>query len=109
MSRFKRKKDKQDLEWDFFSFPCAFTFALGAFTAVLLFAIPGIPPLLFVVSLFSVSFGSAHIMSRWFRNRTLGRRIEQAEEDERERRALAARAANAQAGEATRRRRRRRA
>ena len=110
MARFKRqKKDKQDIEWDFFSFPCVFAFALGSLTTVLLFAVPGIPPLLFVVSLFGVSFCSAHVMSRWFSNRTLGRRVEKAEEEERERRALAARAANTQAGEAARRRRRRRA
>jgi hypothetical protein len=102
----RRSREKQDIEWNFFSFPCLFTFSLGAFTTVLLFQF--LAPILFVVSLFGVSFCMAHIISRAVRNRTVAKHVEKAEEEERERRALAARAANAQAGEAASRRRRRR-
>jgi hypothetical protein len=111
LARVKRPGQKPDVEWDFFSFPVLFAVAASAFVTVLLYQF--LAPILFVVSLFGLSFCTAHMLSRWFRNRTVGKRIEKAEEEERERRALAARAANAQAGEAAsnaaRKRRRRRA
>jgi hypothetical protein len=94
------------VEWDFYSFPVLFAIAGSAFVTVLLYQF--LAPILFVVSLFGLSFCTAHVISRWMRNRTVGKRLEKAEEEERERRALAARAANAQAGEAMSKRRRRR-
>ena len=65
-------------------------------------------PLLFIGSLFLVSFGTAHIISRWMRRRTLDRRRQLDEEHERERRALAAREASLKTSEEPVRRRRRR-
>jgi hypothetical protein len=101
----KRRKDGAEVEWDFFSFPVFFAFALGAFLAVLLYPF-GI--VIFVLSLFGVSFGIAHIAGHTFRKRSADRRRQREEEDERERRALAARAANLRAGEIASVRRRRR-
>lgn len=105
----RRGRGGAPVEWDFFSFPVAFGFALGMFVAVLLYPLG---PLLFIVSLFLVSFGTAHIISRWLRRRTVDRRQQRQDEAERERRALAARqaaaVANEQASPRRRRRRRRR-
>jgi hypothetical protein len=101
----RRRRHDQPVEWDFFSFPVAFGFALGMFVAVMLYPLG---PILFVASLFLVSFGTAHIISRWMKRRTLDRQRERDEETERERRALAARAAAQQANEEAPRRRRRR-
>jgi hypothetical protein len=102
----RRLKPKEDVEWNFYSFPCLASLCLGAFTAVLLYQF--LAPIIFVVSLFGVSFCLAHMVSRLIRNKTIAKRVQEAEEDEREKRALAARAANAQAGEASSKRRRRR-
>jgi hypothetical protein len=105
MARRRGRTERKDLEWDFLSFPTYFAFLAGMLLAVLLLPIA---PIVFVVSLFGTSFCAAHAISRWFRNRTVDKRLQRAEEDERERRALAARAANAAAGEAQSARRRRR-
>lgn len=98
MSRRKTRPTNAAGDWDFFSFPCLFAFALGAFVAALL--VPLSPFLVFVLSLFGVSFGLAHIMTHTFRRKTLERARQREEEDERERRALAARAIAAQQNEA---------
>ena len=102
----RRRRGDEPVDWNFFSFPVAFGFALGMFVAVMLYPLG---PILFVVSLFLVSFGTAHIISRWLKRRTLDRQRLRDEENERERRALTARAAaQATTEEAPRRRRRRR-
>ena len=107
MARARRMREKRkDIEWDFFSFPVFFAFFFGAFVSVLLVSFIPLP--MFVVALFGTSFCMAHAISRWFRNRTIDKRLQRAEEDERERRALAARAANTMNGEAQFQRRRRR-
>jgi hypothetical protein len=106
MARRTQNKRREDLEWDFFSFPTYFAFFVGMLVSVLLVFILG--QILFVVALFGTSFCTAHAISRWFRNRSIDKRTQRAEEDERERRALAARAANAMQGEAQSPRRRRR-
>jgi hypothetical protein len=100
----RRRRNDQPVEWDFFSFPVAFAFALGMFAAVMLYPLG---PILFIVSLFLTSFGLAHIANRWMRRRTLDRERQRTEEQERERRALAARA-SVQEAEATAPRPRRR-
>ncbi len=103
----QRQKPPQEVEWNFFSFPVAYGFAVGGFIALIWAAF--IPfNILFTVFLFAVSFGTAHLLAHTFRKRSLARRREMEEEEERERRALAARAANTQAGEAASKRRRRR-
>jgi hypothetical protein len=86
----------------------AFGFAVGAFVAILL--APFIGGLVFIAALFGTSFGLAHIISRWFRNRARDRHRARLDEEERERRALAARAVRDQAAavQRTGRRRRRR-
>ena len=111
MSRARRAAEpqKKDAQWDFFSFPVYFAFFAGMLLSVLL--LPA-APIVFVVSLFGVSFCTAHAISRWFRNRGRDKLIERAEVDERERRAVAASAASAREAEAAspaaaRRRRRR--
>jgi hypothetical protein len=101
----KQRKAEKDVEWDFISFPVLFAFALGAFLSVLLYPFGMI---VFIVSLFGVSFGVAHMISHWYRKRALDKRRERDEEAERERRALAARSANARQAEAASIRRRRR-
>jgi hypothetical protein len=103
----ERRPERRPAEWNFLSFPTLFGFALGAFIGVI-FAPIG--PLAFYVAMFMVSFGMAHIITHWFRRRTLDKRRQEDEEAERERRALAARAASARESEAhsARRRRRRR-
>jgi uncharacterized membrane protein len=102
----RRRRNDQPIEWNFFSFPVAFGFAVGMFVAVILF--PAAPAIVFVVSLFFVSFGTAHIISRWMKRRTLDRQRDRDEEAERERRALASRLAAQQTHEEPKRRRRRR-
>jgi hypothetical protein len=106
-ARRKRQQRQRpaDLEWDFFSFPTYFGFALGGLVSVLLFPLFPLP--VFVVFLFGTSFGVAHIMSAWFRRRVTNKRREREEEEERERRALAARSAASLENEAQSRRRRR--
>jgi hypothetical protein len=101
----RRRRGDQPVEWHFFSFPVAYAFALGMFVAVLLYPL-GL--LIFVFSLFLVSFGTAHIISHWFRNRTLDRERLRTEGEERERRAIAARTAAQQANEEANPRSRRR-
>ena len=101
----RRRRSDQPVEWNFFSFPVAFAFALGMFVAVMLYPLG---PILFVVSLFLTSFGVAHIVSHWLRRRTLDRQRQKAEEEERERRALAARASAQRENEESARPRRRR-
>jgi hypothetical protein len=93
------------MEWDFFSFPTYFGFALGALVATLLFPL-GL--YVFIVALFGTSFCVAHIMSHWWQRRIVAKRKQREEEDERERRALAARSAASLENEAQSRRRRRR-
>ena len=105
MARRRGRGDRQDIEWEFFSFPTYFAFFAGMLVAIPLIFILG--QLLFVVALFGTSFCTAHAISRWFRNRSVDKKMQRAEEDELERRALAARAANAAAGEAQSVRRRR--
>jgi len=113
MARRRRPEPSgQQADWNFRSFPTFFGFACGALTATLLLLLTG-GALVFVVwlvSLFGVSFGVAHIIGHTLRRRGLDRAIEHEEEMERERRALAARDAAALEGEShsIRRRRRRR-
>jgi hypothetical protein len=99
----------QPIQWHFFTWPVIFAFCLGALLATVLYPFG---PIVFVVSLFGVSFGAAHMIGASMRRRGADRREEQAEEEERERRALIAREAAAREGEAAsaaaRRRRRRR-
>jgi membrane protein implicated in regulation of membrane protease activity len=87
----RRRQPQQEKEWDFFGFPAAFGFAVGGLLALLI--APLYPAPVFVLFLFAVSFGLAHIISHWFRNRVTNKKQERSDEDERERRALAARAA----------------
>jgi hypothetical protein len=106
----RRKKDPQrNVEWNFVSFEAAFAFSIGAFLAVLL--APLAYGIVFIISLFGVSFGIAHIVSHFARRKMLDRRLQRAEEDERERRAVASRNLAAKRGEegSARRRRRRKA
>jgi 4-hydroxybenzoate polyprenyltransferase len=105
MSR-RRREPPREIEWHFFSFPVAFGFAVGGLCALVLALF--FPQGVFILFLFGTSFGLAHIVTNWFKRRTLDRRRDRTEEEERERRALAARAAAAQAGEAASPRRRRR-
>lgn len=104
----RRGRADQEIEWHFFAFPVFFAFALGALFATIL--APFLFPVIFVLSLFGVSFGTAHMISHSWRRRGLRKRRMSEEEEERERRALAARAARetAEAGESTSLRRRRR-
>ena len=88
MSR-QQKEPKSEIEWNFYSFPVAFAFFFGAFVAVLLYPLGFF---VFFISLFAVSFGTAHILGRWWRRRVITRARTKADENERERRALAARA-----------------
>jgi len=107
MSR-QKSDPKRDIEWNFYSFPVAFALCVGLFFGTLLAYPIGI--LIFIVSLFGMSFGVAHIIGHWYRKRIVERKRQQADEDEKERRALAARVANSQQGAAmssARRRRRR--
>jgi membrane protein implicated in regulation of membrane protease activity len=108
-ARSRARKDKSEIEWDFYTFPVLFGIFIGAFIAVIFF--PFVPLPVFVVSLFGLSFCLAHAMTHWFRRWRGDKKKQQADEDERERRALATRAAAAQAGapkEEPRPRRRRR-
>jgi uncharacterized membrane protein len=105
----RRRQPEQEKEWDFFSFPVSFGFAVGGLVGLLL--APLFPAPVFVLFLFATSFGLAHIISHWFRNRVTDKKRQRADEEERERRALAARAAasleNEQASQQRRRHRRR--
>src|SRR5262245_22467456 len=105
MSRRKVARTPGEIEWHFWSFPTYFAFFAGMLLSVLLLPVA---PIVFVVSLFGTSFCAAHAFSRWWRNRTIDKRLQRADEDERERRALAARAANSLEGETHSQRRRRR-
>ena len=107
MSRRRAQTQRKDVEWDFFSFPAYFAFFIGMLVCFFTLAVIR-PYYVFMISLFGVSFCAAHAISRWFRNRTIDKRLQRAEEDERERRALAARAANSLEGESQSQRRRRR-
>jgi hypothetical protein len=104
----RRENQTKRTEWHFFSFPVLSGFLFGALVATLLAPFGG---LVFLVSLFGVSFCLAHIISHWFRNRSIDKALQRAEDDERERRALLARQAASREGAAAsvaRRRRRRR-
>ena len=108
MSARRRRQARQrpaDLEWDFFSFPTYFAFAVGALVGTLLFPI-GL--YVFIIALFGTSFGVAHILSHWWQRRITNKRKQREEEEERERRALASRSAASLENEAQSRRRRRR-
>ena len=98
--------EKAPVEWDFRTFPVLFAFALGAFISF--WFTPFFPEVVFIVSLFSVSFGVAHMISTWFRRRAWAGTRKREDEEERERRAFESRAARARNEEATRPRRRRR-
>jgi hypothetical protein len=102
--------DRHIAEWNFRTFPVFFGFCLGAFLATLILADAELASVLFIVSLFGVSFSIAHIIGHTLRRRGLDRAVEHEEEMERERRALAARNAASLEGEShsIRRRRRRR-
>jgi hypothetical protein len=108
MASRRRPQSPQPGEWNFRTFPVYFAFAAGMFVAVLL--APYLYGILFVLSLFGLSFGVAHMISHTFRKRSRAQAQARADEEERERRALAARAARAQeaAGQEPGRRRRRR-
>jgi hypothetical protein len=111
MARRRRPERQQPIaDWNFRTFPVIFAFACGAFVATLLLLLTGgaLVSVLWVISLFGVSFGVAHIIGHTIRKRSLDRAIAREEEDERERRALAARQAAALEGEERSRRRRRR-
>jgi hypothetical protein len=108
MSRRAQKQPKQDLEWNFASFPTYYAFFGGMLFSFFLLVATPLGFFVFVASLFGVSFCTAHAFVRFMRNKTVDKRRQLAEEDERERRALAARAANALEGEAASPRRRRR-
>jgi hypothetical protein len=97
-------------DWNFRSFPVFFGFACGAFIATLLILLTNgaLGNILWIVSLFGVSFGLAHIVGHTLRKRSLDRAVAREEEEERERRAYAARQAASLEGEAQSRRRRRR-
>lgn len=103
----RRRRNEQIQDWDFFTFPVIFAFALGGFFVAFFSAFIPIG-LLFMVFLFLSSFGVAHMISRWIRRRTLDRQKQRSEEEERERRALAARAAAQRNEESARQPRRRR-
>lgn len=113
-TRRRPQPPSQPADWNFRSFPVAFAFACGAFLATLVILMTGGALIngLWILTLFAVSFGSAHIIGHTLRKRGLDKKLAQAEEDERERRALAARQAASLEGEAAsaaaRRRRRRR-
>jgi membrane protein implicated in regulation of membrane protease activity len=106
----RRAAPKAPVEWDFFSFPVFAAAAVGAFVTVMVVGIfPVTTPVVFIVSLFGVSFSTAHVITHVFRRRAAERETAKREEAERERRALAARTAQAEgAPERPRRRRRRR-
>ncbi len=93
--RQKPQNTSAAVEWDFRSFPVAFAFAVGAFTATLLLLATNsaIIDILWVVTLFGVSFGVAHITTHYFRRRNQDKQRTREQEEERERRVLAARAA----------------
>lgn len=113
MSR-RQQRDNRDIEWHFFSFPVFYGAAVGSLITLLL--APYLYPIVFIISLFAVSWGTAHVISHWLRRRGAERRRQREQEDERERRALARREAAASADPESasptpprRRRRRRRA
>jgi hypothetical protein len=98
---------QKDVEYDFFSFPVLFAFALGALTVFPLIVLFGYYA--FLVALFGTSFGVFHLISHTVQRRVIEKRRRQADEEERERRALAARQhASLGGAEASARRRRRR-
>jgi hypothetical protein len=105
----KRRSQTQqkDVEYDFFSFPVLFAFALGALAVFPLIVVFGYYA--FLLALFGTSFGVFHLISHAVQRRVLEKRRRQADEEERERRALAARQhAALGSSEASARRRRRR-
>jgi uncharacterized membrane protein len=105
-TRRRPAKRRDEIEWDFFSFPTVAGFFAGMFLTVLLLPVV---PLVGLVALLGFSYCLAHISTHLFLRRRNQRRREREEEDERERRALAARAALAtEASDPQRRRRRRR-
>jgi hypothetical protein len=98
---------QKDVEYDFFSFPVFFAFALGALAVFPLIVLLGYYA--FLLALFGTSFGVFHLISHAVQRRVLEKRRRQADEEERERRALAARQQASLGGsEASARRRRRR-
>jgi hypothetical protein len=105
--RQQSQPQRTDLEWDFWSFPTYYAFAIGGLVAVLLFAFLPLP--VFVIFLFATSFGTAHAISHRWRRRVTDKHRLRDQEDERERRALMARsAASLENEQASRRRRRKR-
>ncbi len=110
--RRKAQSQREDIEFDFLSFPVYFGFALGGLSCFLLLILFGGivrgPAAIFVIFLFGSSFGLAHAISHWMRRRTIAKRLQHADEDERERRALAAREAASLGNEQGSHRRRRR-
>ncbi len=107
----RRQGNRQQTGWNFFSFPTLYGVAAGAMLATLLIGLLNDLFLVFTLSLFFLSFGTAHLITHTWRQRRLENQIERAEEDERERRIVAARNAaqrEANAGQPPQRRRRRR-
>lgn len=104
-ARRRRQTPRAEVEWDFFSFPTYFAFAVGGLVATLFSSLH--PLAFFVIFLFGTSFCTAHAMSHWWQRRVTNKRKQREEDDERERRALAARSASSLENEAQSRRRRR--
>ncbi len=106
----QRRRSRDDIEFNFFSFPPLMTFFVGMFVAVLLYEFIAFP--LFILALLGTSWGMAHVLTHAWRRKKQEKRRQRADEDERERRALAARAnaslANEEASPSAARRRRRR-
>ena len=112
MSRQRRQtgQSRGESDWNFKTFPTYFAFASGIFLASLLvYLLPEVWYLVFILALFGFSFGCVHIFTRLVVNKSRSRSLSRAEEDERERRIYAARAAaNAENASPPRKRRRRR-
>lgn len=110
--RRRGQHQREDIEFDFFSFPAYFGFALGGLTCFFLLLFFGSLTIgitaIFVIFLFGSSFGTAHLVSHWFRRRVMDKRLQRENEDERERRALVAREAASLDNEQSSHRRRRR-
>ena len=106
----RKRKDRNALVYDFFSFPTVYGFLLGALIASLIS--PVFPVLAFYLALIPFSWANAHLLTAFWRKRRGDKARARAEEDERERRALLARQnaslANEEASTSASRRRRRR-
>ncbi len=106
----RKRKDRNALVYDFFSFPTVYAFFLGALIASLIS--PVFPVLVFYLALIPFSWANAHLLTAFWRSRRTEKAKVRADEEERERRALLARQnaslANEEGSAAAARRRRRR-